>query len=393
LVPSVAAVLANCPQATLNPETDEPFSTNVILRVFRTKCYDIEPEHPWNYDHPKQKTTLSPEFVLARATWADAMLAFNHHAGWYFRHIVWVDPCYTIIPGRPKTIHDQMVSSFGKAKRWGSADARNEPKNLRSSPYTNKTTQWGDVKLWWFIVLARGRVHVEVMGRDWIQHGAGQAKLVERLPKILKKMLGHSETLPDTVFSDRGPGFYHPSRGTINPYYAEALTKFGFSPWAGDHALWQPGDIPDLLLHETAVSWVRKFLRQHPVKLGENMDRNIGRVEEKLLEAVDHINTHYEVEDCNTHQAKQTKQDQPSQQTKADYQQTSSLLSPPSILLLPPSSLLSPPSSLLPPLSSPPPSPADNLQPVFDRTCSTYHRGPMPRFAQKVEGAERCRGR
>ena len=235
--------------------------------------------------------------MAARVKWADVMLELRHHAGWYFRHVVWVDPCYTIIPGRPKTIHDQMVSSFGKAKRWASADARDEPRNLRSQPYTNKTTQWGDVKLWWFIVLARGRVHVQVMGRDWEQNGAGQAKLVERLPQILKKMLGQSEALPHTVFSDRGPGFYHPSQGTINPDYAAALTKYGFSSWAGDHALWQPGDIPDLLLHETAVSWVRKFLRQHPVKIGENMTRNIERLEEKLQEAVEHINTYYEVED------------------------------------------------------------------------------------------------
>lgn len=298
LVPSVSAILASCPQATLNPETDEPFSAKVILRVFKTKCYDQGPEHPWNYDHPKQKSTLSPEAMGARLKWSDDMLEINHQADWYFRHIAWVDPCYTIVPGRPKTIHDQMVASFGKAKRWSSDDSKDEPKNLRSSPYTNKTTQWGDVKVWWFIVLARGKVHVEVMGRDWEQNGAGQAKMVALLPKVLKKMCGRSaEALPETVFSDRGPGFYHPSQGTINPHYAAALSEHGFTPWAGDHALWQPGDIPDLLLHETAVSWVRKFLRQHPVKIGENMARNISNLEEKLQEAVDHINTYYEVED------------------------------------------------------------------------------------------------
>ena len=173
LVPSVSAILASCPQATLNPETDEPFSAKVILRVFKTKCYDQDPEHPWNYDHPKQKSTLSPEAMGARLKWSDDMLEINHQADWYFRHIAWVDPCYTIVPGRPKTIHDQMVASFGKAKRWSSDDSKDEPKNLRSSPYTNKTTQWGDVKVWWFIVLARGKVHVEVMGRDWEQNGAG----------------------------------------------------------------------------------------------------------------------------------------------------------------------------------------------------------------------------
>ena len=225
------------------------------------------------------------------------MLKINHQADWYFRRTIWFDPCYTIIPGRPKTIHDQMVASFGKSKRWSSEDSKDDPKNLRSSPYTNKTTQWGDVKVWWLLVLAKGRVHVQVMGRDWVQNGAGQAKLVALLPKILRKMLGHSEPLPDVVFTDRGPGFYHPSQGTINPDYVAALMEYGFKPWAGDHALWQPGDIPDMLLHETAVAWVRKFLKQHPVNIVENMDRNIKSLEEKLGEAVDHINTYYEVED------------------------------------------------------------------------------------------------
>ena len=132
LVPSVSAILASCPQATLNPETDEPFSAKVILRVFKTKCYDQDPEHPWKYDHPKQKSTLSPEAMGARLKWSDDMLEINHQADWYFRHIAWVDPCYTIVPGRPKTIHDQMVASFGKAKRWSSDDSKDEPKNLRS---------------------------------------------------------------------------------------------------------------------------------------------------------------------------------------------------------------------------------------------------------------------
>ena len=33
------------------------------------------------------------------------------------------------------------------------------------------------------------------------------------------------------------------------------------------------------------------------MKIGENLARNISNLEEKLQEAVDHINTYYEVED------------------------------------------------------------------------------------------------
>ena len=243
MVPSVSAVLVSCPKATLNPETTEPFSAKVVLEVFRTRCYDEDPQHPWTYAHPKHKTSLNPDLKEARWEWAKVMLAFSHHAGWYFRHVVWFDPCYTIVPGRPKTMYDQQQHSFGKAQRWMSGDKESTAKsvNLRTSPYTNKTTQWGDAKVWWFLVLARGKVHIHVVGKGWQQDPAGQAQMVEALPKVLKKMLGAGPH-PDVVFTDRGPGFYHPSSGTICPDYYSALEKHGFKPWqasrpSGNHLI------------------------------------------------------------------------------------------------------------------------------------------------------------
>ena len=99
LVPTVSAILTQCPKATTNPETGEPFTPKVILNVFKTRCFDNDPEHPWTYESPKLKTALMPELKQARLKWAEDMLEKNHHAGWYFRHVVWFDPCYTIVPG------------------------------------------------------------------------------------------------------------------------------------------------------------------------------------------------------------------------------------------------------------------------------------------------------
>ena len=48
----------------------------------------------------------------------------------------------------------------------------------------------------WFVVLARGVMHVEVMPADWKLNGKGLALFVERLPRILRKMLGASVRLP-----------------------------------------------------------------------------------------------------------------------------------------------------------------------------------------------------
>jgi hypothetical protein len=177
LVPSVSAIIAQCPKATLNPETEEPFTAKVILEVFRSSCYDKDPEHPWSYQNPKHKTALTPELEALRAKWGFVMLDFNHHAGWYHRHVLWMDPCYTIVPGRPKTIFDQQQFNFGKSKRWMSSDSKDLSLNQRTSPYTNKTTQWGDEKVWWFMILAKGKVRIHVVGKDWHQDPKGQAQV------------------------------------------------------------------------------------------------------------------------------------------------------------------------------------------------------------------------
>ena len=170
--------------------------------------------------------------------------------------------------------------------------------NMRASPYAGKQAHWGDKKVWWFIVLAKGKVHVEVMPPGWTQNGDGQAQMVSLLPGILNHMLGEQSGHPTVVFTDRGPGFYHPSTGTICPEYVGALEAHGFKAWAGDHGMWQPPDLADILLHETAVAWVRKYLKHHPLPLAHQAQEKNTRALKRTLEAaVEHINTFYEVEE------------------------------------------------------------------------------------------------
>ena len=104
----------------------------------------------------------------------------------------------------------------------------------------------------WLVPHAR-----QVMGDDWEQTGAGMAVFIARLPKILRKMVGAEEALPRIVFSDRGPGFYQGSTGSIVNAYCTALREHKFRAFAGENALWQPADMPDLFMHETvAASYV-----------------------------------------------------------------------------------------------------------------------------------------
>jgi len=122
---------------------------------------------------------------------------------------VWMDPCHTIIPGRPKTEFDQKMAGYGKSSRWMSGDARDDSRNLRSGPYTNKTLQWGDKRVWWYIFLTQGKVHVEVLPEGWSQWD-GQAVVVAMLPGIFKKMLGRGCDIPRSRFYRQGPWILPP---------------------------------------------------------------------------------------------------------------------------------------------------------------------------------------
>ena len=62
------------------------------------------------------------------------------------------------------------------------------------------------------------------------------------------------------LFTDRGAGFYNPGTGRITEEYRTALAASGLQAFLGDNAAVQPGKLSDLMLHETAVSWIRVLL-------------------------------------------------------------------------------------------------------------------------------------
>jgi hypothetical protein len=89
---------------------------------------------------------------------------------------------------------------------------------------------------------------------------------------------------------------YQGSHGKIVNVYAEALHKHGFRPFAGADSKWQPPDIPDLLMHETAAAWLRNLLRQRPYKHGPTLEANITMFRAALKDCERHINSQYDVD-------------------------------------------------------------------------------------------------
>ena len=293
--PTVARVIAKCPSAASNPATGSPFTCPTISKVFKTMCYDKKPSKPWEFSSPYQKTALPEAVIAQRLAWAKKIKKMGRTPAWFLNNCVWIDPCNTVIPAAKRTVFDQQQAAMGRSRRWISSDARQYSRNLRAAPYAGKQKQWADKRAWWFVILARGRVILKLMPIDWEQKGPGMAELIQDLPDLLKQKLPASKHLPKVVVTDRGPGFYQASSGTIVAAYKEALAEHGFVPFAGDEAAWQPPDIPDVLLHETVVAWVRAFFKKRPFKLVPKVQENLKRFGKLLKKCEAYINDNHDV--------------------------------------------------------------------------------------------------
>ena len=290
--PCITAVVQACPQATMNPKTGMPFCEKTIRKVFTEDCYDFDPQRPWKFQNPLQKVFLSDDVKQHRVAMAEHLLHAGPSAAWWAQHVVWFDPCCSVIPGSQKQ-YDKMRQACKKGKRYISDDAKLYSPNLRGPSTALKQTSWEGTKVNWFMVVARGVVHVETMPSTWRLDGAGLAAFVDRLPKVLRKMLGPDAHLPRTVFTDRGTGMYNPS-GKIVRQYEEAIRRAGMRVFWGSDAWQQSPDMPDLLLHETAVAWFRRCMKlEWPVCAP--WEETLPQWSQRARRVVEHINTNYDV--------------------------------------------------------------------------------------------------
>ena len=107
--PSVEVTIAKCPAATHNPQTRRPFCDEVIRKVFVEDCYDFDPESPWKLQYPLQKVFLPDKVKEHRVRMVDEIEALpnSSDAGWWYRYVVWFDPCQSIV-ARTRQQYDRM---------------------------------------------------------------------------------------------------------------------------------------------------------------------------------------------------------------------------------------------------------------------------------------------
>ena len=126
---------------------------------------------------------------------------------------------------------------------------------------TLKMKSTDSLKWWWMPVLARGKLHLELLPEAFPGECAeGATMAIERIPVILNALF-RGDAKPRVLMTDKGKGFYH-GTGRITDEYAAALEGNRLRALMGHANVIQPGEWQELMLHETAVAWVRRKLER-----------------------------------------------------------------------------------------------------------------------------------
>ena len=133
--PPCAEVAARqCPKAILNDATGDPFSDWTIRKVMMEDCFDSDPNQPWKYQTKLQRVFLPEPVKLSREMMCSvlsAMILSGKDASWWFKNVVWFDPCATILPGSVLQYERMRQLATGE-KGWMSDDAKTYAPTIRS---------------------------------------------------------------------------------------------------------------------------------------------------------------------------------------------------------------------------------------------------------------------
>ncbi len=285
--PTYGNVVAACPKAALNPKTKRPFSRKTLYAVMQEDCYDDDPCLPWQHKARFSKKALATDMMERRVKFADYVLELRHNANWFFNNLVWTDLCNSIIPLSEKKANQMALARKGN-KGWISPGSELSSENLKGHPEALKQKSWNTMRIWWFPMLSRGKLHVDVFDENFAGETAeGAAELVTKVRSALNVRFQSAASQPEFLFTDRGRGFYLPNSGAITSEYKQALADNDLQAFMGDNAVIQPGSMQDVLLHETAVSWLRHRLAQStPKKCWLETRVEYGRRLKRCCEAV-----------------------------------------------------------------------------------------------------------
>ena len=258
-------LVGTCPKATINPETNRPVDKKRIYDILRSECYDVDPDDPWSHDARLSRTALSDDMKVKRARFAEVVSEREHPDEWLFDNLVWSDLCNSVLP-RTEQVAAAQASARKRKRGWGSKKTRQFSRNLRGRQEVLKQKGWNSDRVWWVPVLAKGKLHVEMLGEDFPgEDPAGAAEFVAAVERGLAKRF-RSGPKPGVLFLDRSRVFFNTVTGLVTPEMAAAMETSELDLYWNDDAHEQPGACADVLLHETAVAWIREGLSQSKAK-------------------------------------------------------------------------------------------------------------------------------
>ena len=295
--PTYGSVVAHNPKASLNPKTKGAVSPKALYKVLRKRCYDDanDPDDTWTHDSRYSKEALTEDQIAARWAWSKMMKRAGRRPNWYYQKLIWTDLCNSILP-RTRKRHQEMTLARKGKKGWGSKKSRMKSKSLRKSPSATKQTGYEAIKVYWAPVLTRGKLHIEILGESsWGpgENAASAAALVKHVRHAVNQRF-QCDGQPSVLFVDRGQGFYSNFGGKITKKFKDALQEHSFTAFNGDDASSQPGSLQEVMLHETAVAWIRhKEVRNRNPKPWEETVAQFGA---RMKEIARDINQNYDVE-------------------------------------------------------------------------------------------------
>ena len=260
--PTYPNIVAACPHASLNPDTKRPVAKKRVYDVLREDCYDESAEEPWQHKARYSKTALPATMMEQRLAFANHVETWKRTAAWFYTNVVWTDLCNSILPRSEKKASEQALARKGK-RGWMSPGCEMFSCNLAGKKESLKQNSWDCIRIWWAPVLTQGKLHVAVFDDGFPgETGEGAALLVEKVRAAINVRCQAASRQPKHIFVDRGKGFYAPASGQITAKYSTALAEYEFVPMMGQNARLQPGNLSEVLLHETAVSWLRVRLAE-----------------------------------------------------------------------------------------------------------------------------------
>ena len=298
LNPSPALVRAKLPRLAMNRTTGKPISDEFIRAVFKDRCYDETEDDPWQWLPNPSKDYLTDTMKEKRVATAKYILD-TFHAGSWVTHVAF-DPCSSLLPRTPARLEEQQVAAMGKNK-WRSKGSTNRGTGTRAAE-TTKTQKNHDVRqVAWTPVFARGKIAIYVCDPD-ADDCAAPSKLNKAAPlacfvrKVLPEVLEGMKqdhgwnSVPRVLVHDKASYMVNTATQQLNPVFGGALEEAGFRSWTGPQGSstkWLASRLGDVYLHETAISHIRRLLREKFVcsRVGETFSqfkRRMKNVEEYM---------------------------------------------------------------------------------------------------------------